>query len=166
MKTTYSRGEKIGALKDAGELGELRNSITRGEGNLAAFIGERVAARVTGAHLYRTYEYDLVLGRDIKIDVKTKRTTVDYVKPHYEASIAEYNTRQQCDIYLFTRVNLMTRSVWLLGWMSKEEYFRKARYLKAGTVDGSNGFVVKANCYNLPYSQLRPIEELKDYSSA
>ena len=44
---------------------------------------------------------------------------------------------------------------WFLGVMQKEKYFINAKFLKAGTRDGDNGFLVKADCYNLAISELQ-----------
>ena len=52
-------------------------------------------------------------------------------------------------------------SGWILGYLSKEDYFKKATFLKKGTVDPSNGWTVSTDCYNLPISDLKSIEELK-----
>lgn len=131
----------------ANELGTLRNSITAGDGNLAGFVGEVVMAEVLDARHANTYDSDL-LWNDISIDVKTKRTTVA-PKDYYECSIAAYNTKQNCDLYAFCRVNANMDTLWFLGMIPKETYFQKARFLKKGQVDGDNNFVVRADCYNM-----------------
>lgn len=43
---------------------------------------------------------------------------------------------------------------WILGLKNKNDYFNEARFLKKGKKYGDNGFVVKADCYNLQISQL------------
>jgi hypothetical protein len=45
--------------------------------------------------------------------------------------------------------------------MTREEYFDTARFLKKGEKDGDNGFVVKADCYNVPIKDLYDISLLK-----
>ena len=49
--------------------------------------------------------------------------------------------------------NVYTRA-WFLGIIRKEEYYDKARKLIKGQKDGSNGFIVRADCYNLRIDQL------------
>ena len=44
--------------------------------------------------------------------------------------------------------------------MSKDDYFGGARFLKKGQKDGSNGFYVKADCYNMEIKKLQSLEEL------
>lgn len=145
-------------------MGKLNNSITKGDGNIAGFLGEFIAAQNIGAEVNNTYEYDLLVGERI-IDVKTKRCT-SKPRDFYECSIAAYNTKQKCDVYVFTRLlwHKATPKVWergwLLGWIPKEEYFRKATHLLKGHVDKSNGFTVKADCFNLKISCLNDMETL------
>lgn len=154
------------ARQKAEEMGKLKNSITEGEGNVPGFLGEFIAAEYLGAEVSNTYEYD-ILAEEKRIDVKTKRCT-SKPKDFYECSIAAFNTRQECDIYLFTRIlwhkdkPKVWKKGWLLGWLPKEEYFEKATFLKKGQVDPSNNFTVKADCYNLKISCLNDMETLGD----
>ena len=99
-------------------------------------------------------DYDLVLDDGTTVEVKTKKTTVK-PKDYYECSVAKYNTKQKCDYYAFVRVLDTKENGWFLGVMPKEKYFINAKFLKAGTRDGDNGFLVKADCYNLAISQLQ-----------
>lgn len=142
------------AQQQAAEMGALRNSIRHGEGNLVGFVGELVAQKVLGGMLDNTYDHDLLLDDFITtVDVKTKETTVA-PKPHYECSVAAYNTTQKCDYYCFVRVKNDLSVGWYLGTYAKDKYFKDAHKLHQGEIDPSNNFTVKADCYNLPISQL------------
>jgi hypothetical protein len=143
----------IEARRKSVEMGQLHNSITRGAGNLAGFIGEEIAAHVLGAMAENTYDYDLVLPDGSKVDVKTKRTSV-MPKEHYECSVAALNTKQDCDYYAFVRVLNDLSVGWFLGVYPKEKYYQDANLLEKGDKDPSNGYVVKTSCYNLPISSL------------
>ena len=79
----------------AEKLPLLNNSIRRGEGSLVAYIGEEVAKNVLNGQIKDTYDYDIVY-QDTKVDVKTKERTVA-PKPYYECSVADFNTKQDCD---------------------------------------------------------------------
>ena len=57
------------------EMGVIKNSIMKGDGNIAGFIGEEVANVVIEGNISNTYDYDIVDKNDIKYDVKTKRCT-------------------------------------------------------------------------------------------
>lgn len=144
----------VEARDKAAEMGKLRNSITSGAGNIAGFIGEAIANQVLGGVLTNTYDYDLVLNDDIKVDVKTKQTSVKPL-PTYDCSIANLNTKQQCDYYCFVRVKNDFTVGWYLGVYPKEQYMLDAVFMKKGTIDNSNGYVVKSDCWNLPIHQLK-----------
>ena len=75
--------------------------------------------------------------------------------PHYECSITEYNAKQDCDYYAFTRVKKDFSVGWYLGVMKKADYFYEAKYLKKGEVDPSNNYTVRATCYNLAIDKLK-----------
>ena len=148
------------AKKKASDMGRIKNSITKGDGNIAGFLGEFLCASLLpyGSKISNTYDYDIVSG-DKFIDVKTKRTKVA-PREYYDCSVAAFNTKQKCSHYVFTRVLNDFSKGWLLGWMPKDEYFNSSRFLKKGDRDGDNGFIVKSDCYNLPINKLYDIEEL------
>lgn len=142
----------------ADELGTLKNSITKGKGNLAGFIGEYVAEKVAGGKIINTKDYDLVLDDGTKVDVKTKRCK-DEPKPHYECSIAAYNPTQKCDKYIFVRVQKDLSKAWVLGELGKNEYFEKAHFLQKGQFDPSNNWRCKADCYNVAIKDLNEVTQ-------
>jgi hypothetical protein len=76
--------------------------------------------------------------------------------------VAALNTKQACDIYVFTRVLKDMTKGWILGWLNKEDYFNSAIFLKKGQVDPSNNWKVLTDCYNLPIHKLNNIEDLLD----
>ncbi len=145
----------------AEDLGILRNSITKGDGNLAGFLGEvAVAKHFEGRGIpvehNNTYDYDLTIGKKrITIDVKTKRCTSKPF-PYYECSVANFNATQKCDRYVFARVT--AREVYLLGWITKEDFKEKAVFHKKGETDtnivGGKPFKFHADCWNIRIDQL------------
>ena len=114
IEVTITKEMLARARKTADELGTLQNSITHGQGNLAGFVGEEVAQSVLGGELANTRDYDLILEDEKKIDVKTKRCTSP-PKGHYECSVADFNTSQKCDEYVFVRVMKDFSKGWILG---------------------------------------------------
>lgn len=147
-------------------LGKLNNSIRKGQGNFDGFVGENALKLFLDLPLdleQNTYDYDVVYHKKT-IDVKTKKTSV-IPQPIYEASVAAYNTKQLCDFYVFTRIlyhenGYIPKIAYLMGFMPKQEYYSKARFLKKGQTDGSNNFIVKADCYNMFYKDMYPISDL------
>lgn len=142
------------ARKSAKELGSLKNSIEKGAGNLAGFIGEIIVRETLGFEKDSTYDYDLRDRNGKTIDVKTKRTTVT-PQPDYDCSVAAFNTKQECDKYVFVRVLSDLSKGWILGELTKKEYFDSARYMTKGKIDPANGFRVKADCYNVAIQDLK-----------
>jgi len=143
----------IAARDKAAAMGKLYNSITSGAGNIAGFIGEDIAQQVLGGELINTYDYDLVLN-GVTIDVKTKQTSAIPL-PYYECSVAGLNTKQACDYYCFVRVKNDFTVGWYLGVYAKQAYLTDAVFMAKGTVDPTNKYVVKSDCYNLKISQLK-----------
>lgn len=147
------------AKKIAQQIGELRNSIRKGSGNFAGILGEVIAAQVLGATHENTYDYDLKLGT-VTIDVKTKDRTVE-PKPYYFCSVADCNTKQNCEQYLFVsllrdkQTGVYTKA-FILGMIPKTEFYQKAVFYRKGEIDPSSGgnFPFRADCYNLKVSDL------------
>ena len=146
------------------EMGTLKNSITKGSGNLVGFVGEGILhefllEQQQQSSWSNTYEHDIILNNDIAIDVKSKKT--NYIpKLEYDCSVAALNTKQQCDIYVFTRVKGDMSVGWILGFLPKDTYFEEATFMEKGAIDPSNGWKVKTDCYQVPIEKLRPIDEL------
>ena len=148
-------GEMLVTARDkAAEMGKLRNSIINGAGNIAGFIGEAIAQQVMGGMLTNTYEYDLILDNGKTVDVKTKQTSVKPLDT-YECSIAGLNTTQECDYYAFVRVKNDFSVGWFLGVYDKKQYMLDSILMKKGTIDTSNGYTVKSDCYNLKIHKLK-----------
>ena len=147
------------ALKQGAEMGSLHGSITDGNGNVAGFLGEEIIlAECSDIKRENTYDYDMLLN-DMTIDVKTKRCT-SKPRDYYECSIADFNTKQKSDIYIFVRVMNDYSKGWILGYKKKNAYFKDAVFHEKGDVDTNNDFVFKADCYNLAIKDLDKIEDI------
>ncbi|MDC1325014.1 hypothetical protein N8257_00720 [Ulvibacter sp.] len=158
---------KKSAWAKSREMGVIKNSIMKGDGNIAGFLGEEVANVVIGGTINNTYDYDLVAQDGTKYDVKTKRCTSP-PKPYYDCSVANFNTKQKCDRYVFVRIenkNKRWGRAWVLGWLTHDDYFKKARKLTKGQKDPSNGFVVRADCHNVAISELNKFKDCHELDS-
>ena len=137
----------------AAEVPVLHHSIRQGEGTIYGFLGEVVFRTGIGGRQENTYDYDIVMKSGLTVDVKTKMVR-SMPRPHYDCSVTAGHTGQACDVYVFVRVlEDMTRG-WYCGAITKKAFFEKARLVRAGEKDESNGWVAKADCYNLPISDL------------
>jgi hypothetical protein len=146
------------AWSKARSMGEINNSITKGGGNIAGFLGEEIANKIIKGDINNTYDYDIIKN-GVTYDVKTKRCTSE-PKEYYECSVAAFNTRQKCDHYVFVRVENVKGKwgrAWILGSYEHDQYFKDARFLKKGQIDGNNNFKVKADCYNIAIKNLKDV---------
>jgi len=150
-KIAHDRSEKMGTL---------RNSISKGEGNVIGFLGELAALTLVGGKIVDTYDYDILLPDNRTIDVKSKRAKV---KPlaHYECSVSAYNIKQKCDFYCFVRVTNEFDKAWVLGIIEKPQFYKQANFVKKGTLDGDNNFEIKDDCYNLKIQELDDVHSVR-----
>lgn len=144
------------AEKKAKDLGILNHSIMKGKRNKIGFLGEIIVSNYLKAKIENTYDYDIVKN-GITIDVKSKQCKFKPL-PHYECSIAAYNTKQKCDLYVFVRIDETLTKAWICGIIGKKDYFSKAILRKKGFVDQRNGMIFKADSYNLEIKNLVPLQ--------
>tara|TARA_R100001244_G_scaffold59445_1_gene50001 strand:+ start:678 stop:1217 length:540 start_codon:yes stop_codon:yes gene_type:complete len=109
--------------------------------------------------------YDLKLG-DLKFDVKTMLRKVD-PEPDYVFNVLEFQKDLDSDAYIFCSINKRTSMLWVCGWISKEEFFKKAEKFEKGKKrerkDGSK-MKLKANNFEIKIKELNPIQPLlQDY---
>ena len=145
------------AKKKAATVGNLQGSITGSLSHVVGAIGEIIVADVMGADESNTYDYDLMRDGE-RIDVKTKRCNTRPF-PHYDCSVAAHGTNQNCDSYVFVRILTDTSRAWILGSIPKPDFYTRATKYKRGDVDPANGFIFKADCYNLPISELSDVKQ-------
>lgn len=163
LEVPISKAIKKAAKELAADLGQLKNSIESGRGNFAGFQGELVLLKFFNdmgldAKYAQEYDYDILLTGtpSVKIEVKTKRTK--YVpKMNYECSVANYNLKQNCDCYYFTRVT--DSHCYILGYLTKSDFLKVSTEMKKGQIEGAenmpNGIV--ADCRNVFIHQLKHI---------
>ena len=147
------------AEKKAKKMGILKNSILKGEGSVAGFIGEFAFVHFIktkypehSISINNTYDSDIIY-EGWKLECKTKQTN-GKSQHKWEASVAKSNPNQKCHVYVFVRVSYDRKKAWICGWMSKKEYFDKAWLRHKGHYDPSNGNGCLDSCYNLHCSEL------------
>jgi hypothetical protein len=153
------------ARERAERLGKMRGSIRKGAGNLIGCIGCELvkklypfAVEVSERHS-NLLRIRIIDNRFFFVALKGKGTKVE-PKPEYDCSVtATAKEKQKCDFFFFTRVNYEYTKGWVLGFMPREEYFARARFLKAGEYDATNKYNAKADCYNLKISELYELPE-------
>ena len=182
VKLEHDMNMQVQAKRLADRLGSLNNSVTKGRGNAVGYFGEQAVARYLGATVMSSdlgvakYNHDLMIG-DLRIEVKTKRRTVDPRKG-FEVSLSDTSMHQSPDFFAFvsvtfgrkvgkglTAVYYDPKTVWLCGMYPAERYKRDARFIPSGTQDGSNGFVSHGSIYNMFIGNLMTWEECKAFYS-
>ena len=63
---------------------------------------------------------------------------------------------------MFTRILKDMTAGWILGYLNKEDYFKKSTFLKKGEIDPSNNWKVSTDCYNLSINKLNNIGDLNE----
>ena len=151
------------------DFNNLNNSITNGAGQLYGAIGEVMILKFYKSRLSSltedqfnslivdksSYDWDLVIN-DKTIEVKTKKTKFP-PKEEYVVSVASSNSSQKCDYYYFAMVHDDCTKGWILGFISKRDFFKKSIFCKKGEVDPlnkRNDYIVKADCYSLRISDI------------
>ena len=145
------------AKKKTATVGVLQGSITGSASHVVGAIGELIVADLTGATEANTHDYDLLLEGS-RVDVKTKRCNTRPF-PHYDCSVAAHGSKQDCDSYIFVRIKIDGTRAWVLGQIDKSDFYTKATKYKRGDIDPANGFLFKADCYNLPISELSDVKQ-------
>ena len=152
------------ARAKAKNLGKINNSILKGKGNFAGYLGEEIVANYIKAEIISNsegeekYNHDLI-KEEKKIEVKSKRRTVP-PREYYDASVAETSAHQKPDIYIFTSIQFKKNEpirAWICGQKDAKEYFAQATFYKKGDIDPSNGWEVSTDCHNLSYKDLDPV---------
>jgi hypothetical protein len=142
---------------------KLNYSFANRESKIAGFIGEE-ACEITFGFLVRenTSDWDFRIRTTREtVDTKTKKRTVvpfgDYM------GAVRYERKQKCDYYFFTSV-LCDEGIFyechIMGWMFTKKFYKKATFFKKGDI-GKNGFIYKHDCWEIPYSLLKPFPKEK-----
>ena len=57
------------------------------------------------------------------------------------------------------RVYRGIKNIWIVGQAEPEDYFARAKIWNAGDIDKSNGFKTLVDMYNLPISEIEPLDD-------
>jgi len=165
------------ARAKAKKLGEIRNSILKGGGNTAGYLGEEAVASYIEAKITSCnkgsdkYNYDITAKDSRKIEIKTKRRTV-YPKDYFDVSVAKTSVHQRPDLYIFVSIEFEDmkmangrrcyygiKSICILGQAKPEDFFSRASLWEQGDIDKRNGFKTHVDMYNLPISEIDPLDD-------
>lgn len=165
------------ARSKAKKLGEIKNSILRGGGNVAGYLGEEAVAAYIGAKITSCdkgsdkYNYDITTKGGRRVEIKTKRRTV-YPQEYFDVSVAKTSVHQRPDLYIFVSIEFEDmkmvngrrhyygiKSICILGQAEPEDFFSRAKIWNRGDIDKRNGFKTHVDMYNLPISEIDPLDD-------
>lgn len=158
LKKAQDKARKMGCLN--------KHSMMKGTRNIEGALGELAVLELfPSAMPTDTHDHDCRLGT-ITIDVKTKRLAR---KPsvNYDCTVYGYNPNQNCDIYLFAGVSGDHSTVWLSGFLKKEEFYKKAEFCPAGSqrpLGNGRMLTYEKDNYVVQINQLNKIELLIKHS--
>lgn len=81
-------------------------------------------------------------------------------KEYFVATLYEEQKRRNVDYYIFSRVKNDWTKVWICGFASKEDFFKKAKLIQAGTKN--NNFTYDQSRFEIEYKKLDSIEQLEN----
>lgn len=139
----------------------IKNSILKGKGRITGALGEIAFIKFSGGRESRNrevYNFDVVTDTGL-YEIKTKLRS-GCPKEYYECSVANFNSSQECDYYVFASTIHNYSKVWLLGYLSKEDFKKKRIFRKKGEYDPDNGQTCTADCWNVKINQLNNIREI------
>ena len=133
----------------------LKNSFTNGKSQLYGALGEILFKHYYNLNkLNNSYDYDVIF-KGKKIDIKTKRTTVKPL-PIYNCSVSLSSFKQKTDGYFFIRITEDYSKGYLLGYVSKKDFFNYGHFYLKGEYDhiSNSKFQFKVDCFNLTINDL------------
>lgn len=105
-----------------------------------------------------TFHYDFTVDNK-KVDVKTKLCS-SQPRLHYECSVYDY-FHQDCDKYVFIRINKDHTKAWILGEITKDRLLREGKHCKAGNIDPTNNLRYQKDSTNILIRELNDVKICK-----
>lgn len=146
------------ALDRAVQVPNLKNSDTGNHGTKIAALSDLMVQKTLGGRIVSdmSFDFDWISPALDLCEIKSKERNV-VPQPWYNCSIKQYNISQKCDYYIFTSVFGDYSRGWILGYISKKDFFNKAVLFKGGDVDPDprgDRYKFPSNCYNVKIEQL------------
>ena len=130
-------------------------------------IGECIIYKILNEGLPNYVDGSLIediLINNKKVDIKSMGRKSD-IRDFYAHNVCAYQKDRPNDVYLFNSVNKSTGKVQICGWLSKEEFFKKAILKQKGDgrprSDGTTMMLRSPN-YEVQNKQLNQINSVED----
>lgn len=146
--------ETVTTAKASIKHGELKGSYRKGEGNFVGAIGEALFhEHYPSAIRINNFNYDFEF-KGLTVDVKATfvpNTPLDYYRT------GATNPNQTCDYYFIVQVLKDLSYGFLIGYITKEKFYKEALFRKKGTEDMyKKGYFLKGDYYYIQNHQLKP----------
>lgn len=137
-------------------------------GHVGTHRVDKSKQRITGylAEVAIKYLCNLDYSDEDSVDFKYNGITLDSKaqgcnskpKDYYVATLYEEQKNRDVDYYIFSRVKNDWSKVWICGFLSKNDFLKQSRLVKAGTKN--NNFTYDQSRFELEYSNLKSIDNL------
>ena len=98
--------------------------------------------------------YDIIY-KDLKTDIKSMNRTVDPI-PSYINNVFDVQLKHESEAYIFTSLNTKKKNLSICGWVSKEDFRKKASFYPKGTIRmrGPKPFPLRADNWEIKNEHL------------
>jgi len=159
IEITITREQLDKAYAQGGDLGAIRNSQMKGNRNFVGFLGENAVEEYLPVKPKNCKDYDFVLEDGRTVDCKSAMINIP-PRPLTNCNIMEVALHQKCDLYVFCFYVKPQTTLYICGYIPKQEYVSKARKVNKGDTDPVTGFNYRYSSRVLPMKELLPIEDL------
>lgn len=148
-------------IKKKYEYGYNKESYRQGRCLLDSLVSEIAISKYFDFKWVRDFNYDFISPKnEATIDLKTKPRSDFEPKPNWYATVPAYQKENQdCEYYIFNRLNKAMDTIWALGFISKKDFIEKSRFVKKGEVDPDSSprkvWVCPEDSYYLKISELK-----------
>ena len=124
-------------------------------------IGIKTVAAYLGTPVVEGQEYDLKFGK-VKVSVQTQSTNLNEITGPLNGWVKDpdVDLNQDCDVFVFTRVNPATLQLFIAGWITKAKFYDAAVHYNAGDKIGCT--IAHDAGYSILYEALTPMANLTD----
>ena len=116
-------------------------------------LGEIIVSNFLGVPIDDLFDYDMIKDGK-RIDAKSK--LVKSFDPDLYHYCDVYNCTQKTDFYVFTQISVIKKRGCILGWISKEEFFDKAPFVKKDCKKPNDIKEADADLWCIRVSELYP----------
>lgn len=128
------------------------------------YVGEEIVKSFFTDFKYTDSPHHDLLYHELKLEVKAKSANLS-PQAHYENMVMAYQRKRKLDYLVF--VHIMNHSMigYIVGWMSKEEFYEKSYFMRKGEMN--NNFRLDSDRYMITVGDLnRPNILMKSLNEA